>query len=148
KAADAPIPILLSLRLWKDGQTIADFANTRWPLGTDLTTALANGEIILYLDGLNEIGSSRTEKAKALKNWLHSETAPKYVIVTCRERDYKGELTLDIPTIMIEEMDQDRIRLFVGRYFGDSAEPFLVKILPPPDRLIDFAEKHSLVRRD
>lgn len=55
--AEAPIPLLISLSEWAGEQTLTDFLHSNWHQPSSLERGLASGEVTLYLDGLNEMGS-------------------------------------------------------------------------------------------
>jgi hypothetical protein len=55
----APLPLVLELPKWTEQPTPLDFVRSHWPFGTDhLGELLETGEILLYLDGLNEMGAA------------------------------------------------------------------------------------------
>ena len=128
----APIPLLLYLPAWTDESTPIDFIRRHWPLNTGgIEQSLFNGEVKLYLDGLNEMGSQGLTRARLLRDWLHSDNAPKYVVISCRESDYSESFDLGLPTIATAMMKEAQIRQFAVNYLGqDSGEIFLSKILP------------------
>jgi hypothetical protein len=70
------------------------------------------------------------EVKKLLRDWLHTASGPKHVIITCRVADYSDQLYLGLPKVVAEEMDVPRIRQFAANYLGDAAEPFLARVLP------------------
>lgn len=144
----APIPLFLNLPSWKDGQEITGLINARWPFGNDPMELLARGDVLLYLDGLNEMGAKGPERARQLRAWLHTRGAPRNVIVTCREGDYAGDLELGLPTVIVEQMDEDHIRQFVTNYLGDRARPFLNRILPGNEELREDTRHLFLLARN
>ena len=126
----APLPILLSLPGWADGLSPDDFIGYNWQLDINPQEMLSRRDVLLYLDGLDEMGATGPDKARALRQWLHSGKAPQRVIVTCRARDYGGDLDLGLPTVLAEQMDEERIKQFAVRYLGkNEARPFLAHIL-------------------
>jgi hypothetical protein len=131
----APIPLLLYLPQWSDGVTATDFIRSRWSLGGDILELLWSGGVHLYLDGLNEMGAQGLEKTEMMRIWFRSKDAPKYVIVTCRVRDYTVELKLDdMPIVLIQELDEGQIRDFAVNYLKGNAQIFLNHILPTSKR--------------
>ncbi len=135
----APIPLFVYLPQWVDEPTPMDFLRVRWPLERDLSTALLKGDVLLYMDGLNEMGEDGATKAKKLREWLHSPQKPKHVVITCRTADYVGELYLgeDVPEVNCQPLTDSRIRTFVGNYLASEyADRFLKELYPPqqPDR--------------
>ncbi len=129
KPENSPLPLLLYLPKWTTDCSIQDLVLSHWNLPGNPLSLLRNGEIILYLDGLNEMGSAGSQKASDLKEWLLSAEAPIYVVVTCREEDYREPLRLhSIPAIITRELNKEQISAFAQNYLGESAEKFLLQI--------------------
>jgi hypothetical protein len=136
---NAPLPLLFYLPRWESGLTIEEFLNQQCialglSFSSDLIALLKSGEVLLYLDGLNEMGRQGVENAKALKSWLSSTDAPQHIIVTCRKDNYIGDFELGIPVVHIELMSDDHIREFVRNYLPKKAEGLLKRILPSDDQ--------------
>lgn len=125
-----PLPLLLYLPSWGENQTIEDFIHRHWRLIPDPIELLARGEMHLFLDGLNEMGASGPTKAKKLRRWLRNDRSPENMIVTCRKADYINDLDIDLPFVLIEEMDEQLVQEFVAQYLGTSESIFLTKVLP------------------
>ncbi len=128
---DAPLPLLLDLVAWEDGTSLEDFIRAQWPLDTDPLKLLSRGDIILYMDGLSEIGGSRVEKVRALRDWLASRSRPKRAVITCRRADYDDSMDLELPTALICDMDRHHIERFATNYLGEElAQIFLSHVVP------------------
>jgi hypothetical protein len=106
------LPLLLPLAQLADAPSPLEFVRRRWPFETSLDDALRTGSIILYMDGLNEMGGDGPTKATLLRSWLDSEAGPQRAIITCRSDDY-GKLDLGLPIVVTKPMDANRIRTFV-----------------------------------
>jgi HEAT repeat protein len=147
-ARSHPIPLLLYLPAWGDSTSLVEFVRSQWPFTTDVIALLAEGKVLLYLDGLNEMGATGPHKAKMLRRWLHGANAPKRVIVTCRLSDYTEELNLDLPSVIAEEMDETRIRRFVTNYLGkEEASSLLERVIPENDEdLEDSRHLYQIAR--
>jgi HEAT repeat protein len=129
-AKSSPLPVLLSLPGWADGLSPDDFIGYNWQLDINPTELLSREDVLLYLDGLDEMGASGPDKSRILREWLHNGNAPERVIITCRAADYLGDLDLQLPTVLAEQMDEARIRQFARNYLGkDDSKPFLSRIL-------------------
>jgi hypothetical protein len=127
----APLPLFLRLPAWSDEPTPNDFILVHWPFASDPTGLIAQGDVLLYLDGLNEMGATAIAKVKHLREWLQSKDTPKRVIITCRVADYTTDLDLNLPTVLAENMDEAHIERFAINYLGEKrAEPFLSQICP------------------
>lgn len=140
---NTPLPLVLDLVAWDDHVSLDDFVRSQWSLDTDPIKLLARGEIILFLDGLSEMSGASADKAQMLRDWVHADTGPKRVIVTCRTADYDSGLDLNLPMVQINDMDRMHIDRFVLNYLGDElAQIFLAQILP--GRMWDEQHKHYL----
>lgn len=127
-----PLPMFLYLPEWDDGQSIVSFIKKEWRLVSDPLGLLNRGEMHVFLDGLNELGKNRGDKAKELRDWLEQERGPAHVIVTCRDNDY-DDLDLGLPIVLVEGMDEVLIQEFVYSYLEEEAENLLNLILPSDD---------------
>ena len=127
----APLPLLIYLPKWGNESTPLDLIRNHLPQGIDAAKLLAENNVSLFLDGLNEMGADRYEKAQKLTTWLESSEAPKHVFVTCRSSDYVGRMRLgEMTTLVVDEMKERQIREFAHRYLGENAELFLSRIIP------------------
>lgn len=68
---------------------------------------LSAGKAIVFLDGLNEMGSDKIYKRNAIRNWLQAQSNPRYAIFTCRNSSYNNELDLGLPTATICKLETD-----------------------------------------
>jgi hypothetical protein len=126
-----PLPLFLYLPQWGDELTPADFVRTHWPFDVDPSGLLNRGDVLLYLDGLNEMGAGGVDRAKLLQDWFDATDAPSRVIVTCRAGDYAGDLKLGkLPTVLAEELSETQIRLFSTKYLKEKSDAFLARVLP------------------
>lgn len=141
----APIPLLLYLPQWDTEATPAEFVQSHWQLDGEPMGMLKRGDILLYLDGLNEMGARGLERAKQLTKWLESPDAPARVIVTCRSGDYVGGLWLgETPTVLVQELNDAQVRQFVTNYLQNRAAAFLTHVLSENEETRESA--HSLAR--
>ncbi len=127
-----PLPLLFYLPMWTKQISIREFIRSQWKLAglpdhIDPVMLLATGNASLFLDGLNEMGSDSSNKAKQIKDWLSGNDGPKYVIVTCRVTDYK-DLNLEIPIVQIEPMNEEQIKRFVQNYLGEKSAQFFDRV--------------------
>jgi hypothetical protein len=132
----ASLPLFVYLPQWGDEPTPLDFLRAHWPFERDLNAALIKGDILLYMDGLNEMGEGGFAKARQLREWLHSSQKPKYAVITCRTADYVGALYLgaDVPEVNCQPLTDSRIRLFVQNYLPEEpGNRFLRELFPPPE---------------
>jgi hypothetical protein len=135
-----PIPLLLNLPSWKEDNEPGVFVAKWWPFRSDPAPLIENGRIKLYLDGLNEMGNAGEAKAKQLRSWIHgnrnrdenirSTRKPRFVIVTCRKRDYVNLFNLDLPTVEVEPLSDVQVAEFVTNYLPQSGYKLLNRIMP------------------
>lgn len=130
----APLPLLLHLASWDDGLSLEDYIRISWPFEEDAIELLAEGQVSLYLDGLNEMGQGGTDKVALLKAWLAGDTAPEQVIIACRSADYAGAFELGLPVVELGELDETDIRRMVAAFLGDEPARLLLASLFPSKR--------------
>ena len=138
---NAPLPMYLNLAAWEDGVSLRDFLRANWPLDTDPIKLLDKGDIVLYIDALNEIATERNQKVSMLRKWLASPKGPKQLVVTCRRSEYTLEINLGLPVVQIGHMQPEHIHQFVNNYLGEEIAPILLSRILPQD---DWEERHKL----
>lgn len=123
-----PLPFLVSLAAWSDGQSFADFLRSQWPLKSNVQERIARRDLALYLDGLDEIGAEADQRLESLRSWLNSDQSPERVIITAASGVFPDGANLNLPVIRMEEMNSARsaqlVRLFLGE---EGAEAFWKK---------------------
>ncbi|MCB9452135.1 MAG: HEAT repeat domain-containing protein [Anaerolineaceae bacterium] len=123
---NTPLPFLLYLPVWDTEPSFMDFAHQWWP-GTGLAEWVEQGNITLFLDGLNEMGASGKRKVAKLREWLGAQPAI-HSIITCRTGDYAGDLDMGLPMVIAEPMTPDQVRTFAQHYLGEQTEAFLKQL--------------------
>jgi formylglycine-generating enzyme required for sulfatase activity len=114
----APIPLLVSLGKWTEAdEALRPFLERQLgELGAHLGALLESWRAILLLDGLNEVPTAeRAAKAAQVKAFLLAQRRLA-AMVSCRELDYTGALSLDLDTVSIRPLDPARILDFVTGY--------------------------------
>jgi formylglycine-generating enzyme required for sulfatase activity len=114
----APIPLLVSLGKWTEtDEKLRPFLERQLgELGAHLAALLDSGRAILLLDGLNEMPTAeRAAKAAQVKAFLLAQRKLA-AMVSCRELDYTGALSLALDTVSIRPLDPARILDFVTGY--------------------------------
>ncbi|BAY59295.1 peptidase S1 and S6 chymotrypsin/Hap (plasmid) [Leptolyngbya boryana NIES-2135] len=127
KSGKGTIPLFVDLSdEWIRPQTI-DNKNTsylegfrnllekNWNLETPLDEMLSNGKVIVFLDGLNEMGVDKLEKVNAVRSWIQGQRSPRYVVVACRDTAYTSELDLGLPTAYIGKLKIDAWELIATK---------------------------------
>jgi hypothetical protein len=101
----------------------------RHRIADDLEAQLANGGLLLLLDGLNEMPGDRPARAEQMRAFLRMYPGP--VIVTCREADYYdavGNASLRIGDgvrigeVQIQTLTKENVMLFAQRQLGDQGK--------------------------
>jgi HEAT repeat protein len=129
----APLPLLLHLGQWNDVNSAEDFIRALWPFETDPLRLLAEGQVLLLLDGLSEWSE---QKLEPLHRWLNGAEAPKRVVIACRTG---GAGTLGLPTVEIGALDEDGIQRFAVAALGDASAPAFLERLFPKEREAETA---------
>ncbi|MBE2192655.1 MAG: hypothetical protein IAE83_00595 [Anaerolinea sp.] len=62
----SPLPLLLYLPQWQNKTPITEFISSHWLFSTDIMGLLKAGDVILFLDGLNEMGAGGAQKTHLL----------------------------------------------------------------------------------
>lgn len=84
-----------------------------------LLEALHRGEIILVLDGLDEVPFGQRERIRRTVNALISRYSPARMIVTCRIRSYTGDSRLKgFQEFTIAALDEKKIGDFVTAWYS------------------------------
>jgi formylglycine-generating enzyme required for sulfatase activity len=132
---DRPVPLPLWVDLGRTGNPpdAAQLLRTWWSehekLGGSVTDAMRNGQVWLFLDGLNEMpeeAASPEERARSLRDlFARNEFRGARLLVTCRERDYAGDLRLGLPVVRVRPLDDPRIEEFARYRLGSDAAGFL-----------------------
>lgn len=134
----APTPLYLRLPEWasirqQENISFSEFISRYWkkkglPTESNPIVLINQGNVNLYFDGLNEMGSQGGTLAKELSKWI-ADNSPNQMVVTCRLLDYANNLELDtLPTVLLEEMDKQQVEQFAKNYLQDKADSFLQKI--------------------
>ena len=117
--SQAPLPVFVRLGEWRrtEDDLLSFISGKVGELGRLLPKLVKQKQVVLLLDGLNEIPTAQ-QKHKASQ----IEKLPKdglRMVVSCREQDYIGDLKLELDTLAIRPLSPERIRLFIGNYLRD-----------------------------
>lgn len=143
-----PLPLYLNISDWFDDVSIETFIKRAWRFDGDAIQLLSEGKILLFLDGLTELGAQSAEKADELREWLYSDFAPAHVVISARTREYTQDLDLGLPAVEIQEMEDNEIRHFVNNILhGQEAVNFLNLLFPRTKEERDQAYSLTVLAR-
>ena len=125
----APFPVLASLPQWRESQAFEAFLTTACPL-LGREQSISSEDLLLLLDGLNEMGHAGPERARQLRDWYESLPLKPRVVIACRQPGYEQFSLGDWPTITIRKLDRNRIRQFATTYLRARSASFLAQLLP------------------
>jgi len=120
------IPVYISLANLSANETIVDAIASKLNVDNeDVEELFETNELILYLDGVNEIVINRESKKIKLQeiSSLIDDYKQLSVIITDRfEFDSYQNNMFNIPTYIIQELSEDQIQEFVQKYCYNSAD--------------------------
>jgi HEAT repeat protein len=122
-----PVPLFVNLAEWP--ANIPDF-RTLLVQERDVRGCphLPASQIILLLDGLNELGEQHyTARLEAIQKWV-DENPTAQIVLTSREQQYLQGKQLALPIVTIRPFTEAQIEEFAVRHLGDDAPGLLVSI--------------------
>lgn len=116
------VPLLLDLSRWprkelseQTNQNFADYLQYAWLHDYGFTDEINSNEVILLLDGLNEMpdeDDKRPERINSLKQFIKEwDKAP--IIVACRENEYTSKLDLELSLLTLEPLNPEQIEQYL-----------------------------------
>lgn len=135
----SPLPLLVDLSLWSKQTSFKDFLTNYWKENVNLTSEpfrlLEQGSVLLFLDGLNEMGKNGKSNVDEINKWLTSSNKllKRKIFVACRKSDYLDlELGLSIngfPKVFISPLSDEQIVQMANVYLESSekSEQFLYR---------------------
>lgn len=105
-----PLPILIDLASIDDEHP-QKLLTKHAPLAPDaLQELILNDQVILLIDGLNEMGETAPRQAKRLSDWIYEVDSPQQIIVACRAASYGDSLNLDLPLVTLDPINAAQVR--------------------------------------
>jgi len=141
-----PMPLLLDCCMWAESVSLETFIRANWQFQSDPMPLLANGEIQLFLDGLDELGAGASGKVQQLRTWLSQDNSVKYLIVTCQSDWYTNDLDLGLPLVGLERMTESQARDFALAYLGNETGSALLHEMFPHEGDAVAPYWHQVVR--
>ena len=140
-SSDAPLTFLVSLNQYRAAtpggpppaprEWLAERWAARFPKLPPLDEAMTEGDLILLLDGLNEMPhrsqDSYRERIGLWKQFLHEALGEGggRAVIACRSLDYSAPLStpsMRVPQVQLEPLDDDRVQAFLDRYSPGNAD--------------------------
>lgn len=133
----APLPLLVTLGDWRGDEPLTVFIAAHIPeVGWALDGLARSGRLLLLLDGLNEVPTTRRKHKAGEVGVLLRQLAPRSfadtapaaatsarVVVSCRLDDYSGELDLGLDTLTLQPLTPERVRAVLRQWTCDRGEP-------------------------
>ncbi len=121
-----PLPVLVNLGLWYENVSFETFLHQHWPTELD-------SDVLLILDGLDEMGQPAQHKFGLLADWL-VET-PRRVIIATDPNTWPVDI-LGLPLIHLQPLNISRVRQYVLNHVEkDTADQLLAVISPDGDTI-------------
>lgn len=132
---EKPITFFASLSQYPGGEPadwLTDLWHARYPALPDLGTMLAEGRMLLLLDGLNEMPhdspATFRSQVQRWRNFLSQQVAARpgnRAVLSCRTLDYSAPISgpqMRVPQLRIEPLSEAQIRLFLHAHNPACAE--------------------------
>lgn len=117
----SPIPLYVRLGGYRSDQSPLSYLSDLWQarLGSNLIEVLRRGQVLLVLDGLNEMPQKdyvqRVDAWRAFaRDWPEVQ-----IVFSCRSHDY---ISLDIQRIEINRLDDEQIQQLIRNYVSVQAD--------------------------
>lgn len=129
---NALLPLYIKLYKWADSD-FELFLQNVWEniykMDGDISTLLRNRDVVLFLDGLNEIGDNINEKANIIFDWINRNKKI-YIVLTCRTIEYnQHESKLKkFPYIKMLPMNDNQVDKFVEMALDSQKTVFLEQL--------------------
>lgn len=125
------------LRYWCESED-------RYNLNIKLETLLGTQQVVLILDGLNEMPlDHRRDRARSIQNWLKRNSHVRAVI-TCRYRDYQDDASLNMgrefPQVQVEPFERKQISQFLEKSMLPEVAERLMHEIERDDAIFRLAQ--------
>jgi len=113
-------PVYIELKYFDENNGIIQIIDDTVKLGREkLTQILENGNLTLFLDGLNEVGDKyKGEVRKQIINEILRKYPENTVIISSRPQAYNNEFK--IPAFNLQLMDEEKIKEFIVKNYTDG----------------------------
>jgi predicted NACHT family NTPase len=121
------LPIFCRLGAWDRPQSLHEFVRNYSPGSAYLARPLSDEKLILYLDGLNEMGLYQDAATAELVRWM-DENKKAEIIITCRVDDYNAE-KITLPKFTIARMNNKQISTFCSQYLRRGRHDYFLRCI-------------------
>jgi hypothetical protein len=134
-----PLPLFIALGDWTGEASLRDFIAAHVPeIGWALEGLAQGNQLVLLLDGLNEVPTARrdakAQDVRSLVQQLATASAARptstdgspqttRIFVSCRRDDYRDTLDLGLDRLTLEPLTPPRVRAAVHQWTQDRGEP-------------------------
>jgi len=122
-----PAPVLIALSHWSAGQTFADFMHAACPPGDDDDPARVAADLMVLLDGLNELGPAPEPRLREIAEWLEAAT-PAQVVITSRPPGPDSFDVADLARATLRDLDPEHVRQVAEHHLAGRATDFLDQV--------------------
>lgn len=145
------LPLMVTFADFRDQRDpfafLVDQAQERLGHAVSLRDLLANGELLLLADSVNEMPHSSDhefrQKIRAWRDFVKRWPKNQFIF-SCRQRDYSEPL--GIQQVEIDPLDDGRVRLFMEQYLGaEAAEVFWTRVTMVRDDLLSLVRNPYLL---
>lgn len=141
-----PLPLLLDLATWSHHHIFQDFIRAHWPAESDALELITSGNLLVLLDGLEDIPGSQPEKVATLRQWLASLPATARVIVACAADRYSTHLMLNLPRAALKPLSRQQVRDYVNHHLNDEMSAGLLALLIQDSNQPGASQLHRLAQ--
>jgi formylglycine-generating enzyme required for sulfatase activity len=106
-----------------------------------LRSALENGQVLLVLDGLDEVPQALRQRVRQVVSSLLGEYHLQRLIITCRIRSYTNETAFaNLQTFTLRGFDEEQIKNFVTGWYNAQEQSGHVRPADKPERIRDLSQ--------
>ena len=128
-----PLPLLIDLVEWQEEQALDDFVRTHWTLDSDVFALLQRGDVMLFVDGVDEIMGDVVARGAQFSDWLAQHNFPA-IALTCRSDIAVRNLRDLLPMIRVQHLTPTQIdtltRIVLDEQQADAFLDSITTLMP------------------
>lgn len=143
--SELPMPIVFNLSSWQDKQSLADWMvlelNTKYQVPKKIGKAwVSEQQLLLMLDGLDEVSSDRRNACVEVINRFHEEYGQTEIVVCSRMKDYEAlaQRLQFQGAIFIQPLEEAQVFEYFDRLGGELEG--VREMLTTDSKLLDLAK--------